>query len=137
MLEKVAVPVSVIGLNDTVTPLGIPEADRVTLPVKPYKRLRLTKLLTDVPTPTAVVPDELIVKVGTATVNFKVVVCVNDPDVPVIVSGYCPAVAEFVAYRKSELLEVVGFVAQSAVTPAGNPETDNTTLPVKPYSSVT
>jgi hypothetical protein len=31
----------------------------------------------------------------------------------------------------------VGFVPQSAVTPPGNPETDNATLPVKPYSSIT
>jgi hypothetical protein len=44
-------------------------------------------------------PDELIVKVGAATVKFKAVVRVSDPDVPVIVSGYSPGVTEFVAYR--------------------------------------
>jgi hypothetical protein len=44
-------------------------------------------------------PDELIVKVGAATVKFKAVVRVSDHDVPVIVSGYSPGVTEFVAYR--------------------------------------
>lgn len=90
---------SVVGLNDTVTPLGIPDANRVTLPVKPYRRLRSTQPLTDVPMPAVIFPDELIVKVGAATVKFKVVVFVSDPDVPVIVSGYSPGVTEFDAYR--------------------------------------
>lgn len=92
-------PVSVLGLNDTVTPLGIPDANRVTLPVKPYRRLISTQPLTVVPVPLVILPDEINVKVGAATVKFKVVVWVSDPDVPVIVSGYSPGVTEFVTYR--------------------------------------
>ena len=90
---------SVLGLNDTVTPLGIPDANRVTFPAKPYRRLRSTQPLTVVPLPIVRFPDELIVKVGAATIKFKAVACVSDPDVPVIVSGYSPGVTEFVAYR--------------------------------------
>ena len=46
-----------------------------------------------------IVPSEGILKVGAATVSARVVVCVSDPEVPVIVSGYCPGVTELVAYR--------------------------------------
>ena len=65
---------SVLGLNDTITPLGIPDANKVTLPAKPYRRLRSTQPLTVVPAPIVILPDELIVNVGAATVKFNVVV---------------------------------------------------------------
>ena len=33
---SVLVPVVLVGLNDAVTPLGKPEADKLTLPLKPF-----------------------------------------------------------------------------------------------------
>jgi hypothetical protein len=33
---NVLVPVVLLGLNDAVTPLGTPDADRLTLPVNPF-----------------------------------------------------------------------------------------------------
>jgi hypothetical protein len=33
---NVLVPAVLLGLNDTVTPLGSPDADKLTLPVKPF-----------------------------------------------------------------------------------------------------
>ena len=38
--------------------------------------------------------------------------------------------------KVTTLVEVVGFVPKVAVTPAGNPEADRVTLPVKPFRSV-
>jgi len=33
---NVVVPVVLVGLNEAVTPLGRPEADKLTLPLKPF-----------------------------------------------------------------------------------------------------
>ena len=41
---KVFVDVVGFALNDAVTPLGRPDADKVTLPVKPLKELTVTML---------------------------------------------------------------------------------------------
>ncbi len=64
-----------------------------------------------------------------------VAVCV--PDVPVIVSVYCPTAAELVAVSVMVLLLVVGFGEKDAVTPLGRPDTEKFTLPVNPYCGVT
>ena len=58
-LPVVAVPLAVsvsvlvvvvpLGLNDAITPLGRPEADRLTLPVKPFCRLTVMVLVPLVP----------------------------------------------------------------------------------------
>ena len=42
---KVLVPVVLAGLNEAVTPLGNPEADRLTLPVKPLCGVTVTVLV--------------------------------------------------------------------------------------------
>ncbi len=52
-----------------------------------------------VPAPMVTVPSEYIVKVGTATVRVRGLALVTEPEVPVILIGYCPGVAEFVAYK--------------------------------------
>ena len=41
--------VVLLGLNDAITPLGRPEADRLTLPVKPFCRLTVMVLVPLVP----------------------------------------------------------------------------------------
>lgn len=67
--------------------------------------------------------------------KFTAAVCV--PDVPVTVTVYCPRLAVLLAINVSVLLPVVGFGANDAVTPLGNPETDRFTLPLKPYIGFT
>jgi hypothetical protein len=70
-------------------------------------------------------------------VSETVVVCVNDPEVPVIVMVLVPVVAVLEAVKVSVLVEVVGFVPNVAVTPLGSAELDRVTDPVKPAMSVT
>ena len=58
----------------------------------------------------------------------------NVPEVPVMVSVYCPRLAVPFAVSVSVLEPVVGFGANDAVTPLGRPEvTARLTLPVNPY----
>jgi hypothetical protein len=57
--------------------------------------------------------------------------------VPVIVTGYCPGAAEEVAWNATfELIwePVMTAGLKVAVTPAGRPEADKATVPVKPYN---
>ena len=75
------------------------------------------------------------VKDGAPTVRVIVVVAVNEPDVPVIVIGYCPAGTLLAALNVIRLLEVVGFDWKVAVTPEGSPDADRVTAPLKPYES--
>lgn len=71
--------------------------------------------------------------VGTYTARVSVVVAVRVPEVPVMVSGYCPAAIELDAVKVSVLLLVVGLLENAAVTPVGSPETERFTLPENPY----
>jgi len=52
--------------------------------------------------------------------------------VPVIVTVAVPVVAVPLAVSVRTLLPVVGLVPKLAVTPAGRPEAERVTLPVKP-----
>ena len=71
------------------------------------------------------------------TVRFTVVVCVSVPEVPVIVTAAVPTAAVELARNVTRLVDVVGFVPKVAVTPAGRPEVDRLTLPVKPPEGAT
>jgi hypothetical protein len=77
------------------------------------------------------------VKVGAEICSGIVVVAFSNPLVPVTVNVYCPTAAELLAVSKSELLSVVGFGLQEAVTPTGKPDSARFTLPVNPYSGFT
>ncbi len=46
---NVLVPVVLLGLNDAVTPLGRPAADKLTLPLKPFCALTVIALVVVVP----------------------------------------------------------------------------------------
>ena len=59
------------------------------------------------------------------------------PEVPVTVTVAVPVVAVLLAVNVRTLVEVVGLVPKLAVTPAGSPDADNVTLPVKPPEGVT
>ena len=73
------------------------------------------------------------VNVGAPTVREMIVFAVINPAVPVIVTVYVPGAAELLAAMVIELPFVAGFVAKEAVTPAGSPEADRVTAPLKPY----
>ena len=65
-----------------------------------------------------------------------VVVFVKLPEVPVIVTGNVPTPAVPTAVRVSVLVVAVGLGLNEAVTPAGKPEADKVTLPLKPNCGV-
>ena len=54
-----------------------------------------------------------------------------------IVTVEVPVVAVELAVNVATLVDVVGLVPKLAVTPAGRPEADRVTLPVKPPEGVT
>jgi hypothetical protein len=135
---RTLVEVAGLGANEAVTPAGSPEAARVTLPLN-----GITSVTVMVSVPLApwaidrVVADGLIVKLpAVVTVRAMVVVAVKEPEVPVMVTVAAPVVAVLLAVRVSTLVEVVGLVANAAVTPAGSPEAARVTLPLNGLTSV-
>jgi len=77
------------------------------------------------------------VKLGALIPSARVVVTVCVPYVPVIVTLYCPGVAELLAANVSVLVPVVGLGVKTAVTPLGRPDAERVTLPVNPYCGYT
>ena len=73
------------------------------------------------------------VKLGAYTLRPIVVVALNEPEVPVMVSVYCPSGVVLLAVSVITLFPVVGFGVKDAVTPLGMPDTDRFTLPMNPY----
>lgn len=131
----------VVGLGEkaAVTPLGNPEATRVTAPLNPF-----TSVTERVSVPLApwfidsVEPESAIVKLAApVTVREIVVVAVKLPEVPVIVIVLVPGVAVLATVSVSTLVLVVGLVTNAAVTPVGRPDAASVTLPVNPLTSVT
>ena len=124
-----------------VIPEGRPEADRVTLPANPFTLLTVTVLLPVPPWVTETLVGEAESEksgaAGAFTVSEIVVVCVRAPEVPVTVTVELPVVAVELAVRVNTLVEVVGFVPNVAVTPAGKPEAERLTLPVNPLIGFT
>jgi hypothetical protein len=138
---RVSTLVEVVELvaNAAVTPLGRPEATRVTEPVN---GLTSVTVMVSVPLAPCVTDNEvaegLSVKLpAVVTVRAMVVFSVNAPEVPVMVTVAAPAVAVLLALSVSTLVEVVGLVANVAVTPVGNPGAARVTEPVNPFTSVT
>jgi len=135
---KVRTLVDVVGFvpNEAVTPLGRAELESVTEPVKPFRSVTLMVLLPLVPCFTVKLLGEADSEKSGVAVAFTVreteVVCDNVPDVPVIVTDAVPVVAVELAVKVTTLLPVVGLVPKLAVTPAGRPEAERVTLPVKP-----
>ena len=140
---RVSTLVEVAGLvpKAAVTPVGNPDATRVTLPAN-----GLTSVTVIVSVPLApcaidkVAADGASVKLpveAETTVKAIVVVLVIVPEVPVIVTVDAPTVAVALAVKVSTLLPVVGLVPKATVTPVGKPEAARVTLPVNPPVSVT
>jgi hypothetical protein len=139
---KVTTLVDVVGLvpKVAVTPVGNPEADKVTAPVKPPEGVSVMVLVPVVPCFTVrLAGDAESEKFGVATaltVNEMVAVWVSVPLIPVMVTVDVPVVAVALALNVTLLVDVVGLVPKVAVTPAGNPEADKVTAPVNPPEGV-
>lgn len=75
------------------------------------------------------------------TVTEMVVMAVALPDVPVMVTVAGPVAAVLLAVSVSVLVvraeTVAGFGLNDHVSPAGKPDADNVTLPLKPFCGVT
>jgi len=131
-----------VGLKAAVTPLGIPEAVKATLPVNPPMSVTVMVSVPLLPCLTvredADGESEKPVVTLALTVRAMVVVAVVLPEVPVMVTVTGPpvvAVLLAVSVSTVELVEEVGL--NEAVTPLGRPPAVNVTLPVKPFSGVT
>lgn len=136
---NVLVPVVLPGLNAGVTPLGRPEADKLTLPLKPLSGF--TVIVLDPLEPC--VTDKLLgeaerVKFGGGfTVRESVVELDRFPDEPVMVTVAGPVVAVLLAMSIRVLVPVVLAGLNEAVTPLGKPEADKLTVPLKPPCGLT
>jgi len=129
-----------VGLNEAVTPLGMPVAAKETLPVNPFTSFTVMVSVPLLPWVTdSVEPEGVSVKPAPepVTERVKVVVAVVLPEVPVTVTVKAPVVAVLLAVSVStlELVDEVGL--NDAVTPLGRPDSVNETLPVKVPTSVT
>jgi hypothetical protein len=128
-----------VGLNDAVTPFGRPDADKLTLLLKPFCGLTVIVLVALAPCRTVkLLGDTERVKFGgPVTVKVIVVVFVKLPDVPVMVTVTVLEVAELSAVSVSVLVEVVELGLNDALTPVGRPDADKMTLLLKPFDGVT
>jgi hypothetical protein len=138
---KELVVVAEVGLNVAVTPLGKPDADKLTVPVKPFWGPTVMVLEPLDPWAMVKVPgDAERLKSGVAvalTVRETVVVWLRLPEVPVIVTVDVPVAAVLVAVSVKELVVVADAGLKAAVTPLGKPDADKLTLPVKPFWGAT
>jgi hypothetical protein len=129
------------ALNDGVTPLGNPDADKVTLPLKPFCGVTVIVLVPAVPCVIVkLLGDAERLKFGTRTgltVSEIVVAFDKLPEVPVMVTETVPVVAVLLAVSVNVLVVVAGFALNDAVTPLGKPDADKVTLPLKLFCGVT
>lgn len=122
------------GLIEAVTPLGKPETENPTVPLKPpcaFTVMALPPLapglmLTAVGVAVRVKPEAAAV-----TVRPIVTLADSEPDVPVTVTVAVPAGAFEAALKFSGMLLPDG-VPHAAVTPEGTPLTETVTEPLKP-----
>jgi len=135
---NVLVEVARFGLKPAVTPDGSVPVVKLTLPLKPLIGPIVIVLVTACPCTTVTelgFADKL--KSGFMTVSDKVVVCVKEPDMPVIVTVVVPVVAVAPTVNVRVLVLVVGFGLKFAVMPDGSAELLKVTLPLKPSRSLT
>jgi hypothetical protein len=132
---NVLVAVAGLGLNNAVTPLGRPEADKVTAPPKPPCGATVIVLAPlDPCIRVTLLGDGERVKLPTEfTVRAIVVVLVKLPDVPVTDTEAVPMVAVLLAVSVNVLAVLARFGLNEAVTPLGRPDVDKVTLPAKPF----
>ena len=127
-----------LGLKEAVTPVGRLDAEKLTVPVKPFVGWMVIVLVPVLPRATLrLLGDAERLKFGPRfTVRAIVVVCVRPPDVPVIVTVALPVVAVLLAVSVSVLVLVVLLGLNDGVTPLGTPVADRVTLLPKPFDGV-
>lgn len=132
-----------LGLKEAVTPPGKPEADRETLPLKPFDGVMLIVLCPLEPCVTLRLLGEAeSVKLACGggavpfTVRLMLVECVKLPEVPVIVTVTVPDAAVLLAVSVRVLELVAGLGLKEAVTPLGRLEFDKETLLLNPFAGV-
>jgi len=139
IIVNVAGAVGGLVLNEAVTPLGRPEADKLTMPLKPFCGVTVTLLVPLVPWVTLKVLGETeSAKFDAALIVTETVVFLLKPlavPVTVKVNVVGATVPPTVIVRVLEV--AVGLVLNEAVTPLGWPEADKLTLPVKPFCGIT
>jgi len=135
---NVLVVVVFAGLNDAVTPLGRPDADKATLPLKPLCGMTVTVLVPLAPCAKLKLLGEAdrLKLGGNATVSETVAVLLKLPTVPVMVTGNVPVTAPAAVNVKVLVLAVEAGLKE-AVTPLGRPDADKLTFAVKPFRGVT
>lgn len=130
---KVLVPVAGLGLNVAVVPLRVPEAEKVTLPVKPFVGVMVMVVA-------ALAPRAMLRLIGEAdrlkfgeplTVRETVVELDSAPLTPLIVIVKVPVVAVALAVSVSVLVVAVLVGLKDAVTPLGSPDAERLTVPLK------
>lgn len=136
---KVLAEAAGLGVKDAVAPLCKPEAERVTLPLKPFEGVMVTVVAACAPRAMLkLVGDAEREKVGAAvTVREMVVEAVKPDEAPVTVTVTVPVVAVPLAVRVRVLVLLVLAGLKDAVTPLGSPEADKLTAPLKPLSGLT
>lgn len=135
---SVLVVVAGFGLNTAVTPVCIPAAPSVTLPLNPPKGLIVRVEVTPA-APWVVVRvagDTVSVKLG-EIVSEIVVLLTKAPEVPVTVIVEVPAEAVVPTFSERLELVVEVFGMNVAVTPAGKPLAAKDTVPAKPFWGTT
>jgi hypothetical protein len=125
------------ALKVAVTPLGRPDANNVTVPVKPDISVMVMLLAPLDPAVTLKLAGVAAsVKPGAGlTVSASVALLLKVPEVPVIVTVDVPATAVLAAVRVSVLMPDLTAL-RVAVTPLGSPDAASATVPLKPEISV-
>ena len=128
-----------LGLNDAVTPLGRPDADKLTLLLKPFCGVTVMVLVPVVPCASVMLfgDAEKAKFAGGFTARETVVVLVKLPETPVTVTVNVPVAAALLADSVNVLVLAVLLGLNDAVTPLGRPDADKLTLLLKPFSGVT
>jgi hypothetical protein len=136
---SVLVLLVLLRLNDAVTPLGSPEADKLTLLLNPLCGVTVIVLVPLAAWETLrLLGDADSVKVPTGfTVSETVVVLAKTPAVPVMVTLVVPTGTVPLAVNVNVLVFAVLVGLNDAVTPFGSPEADKLTLPLKPFRGTT
>lgn len=136
---NVLVPLVGFGPKDAVTPRGRPDADKLTLPVKPF--CGVTVMVDVTLAPRARLKEfgeaERVKFGGGVTVKETVVICDKPLNVPVMVTVTVPIAAVLLAVSVSVLAPVVLPGLKAAVTPLGRPDAERLTLLLKPFSGLT
>jgi len=136
---KVLDDVDAVGLKLAVTPVGRPDAENVTFPVKPLIGVTVIVLVPLLPC-TTLSEDGLEDKekffADVFTVRLIAMVWVKLPEVPVTFTSTVPVAAVPLAVNVNVLTDVLAEVVSTgpneAVTPFGKPDAEKVTLPSKP-----